>query len=138
MQETGAEPDRQLIDADAEPEADQRETASSPERRGGVDLVVIVGEEQHSTEDDQRDGRHVLREGAECVSDRMSEADADHGHRRLEARENEAHTQPRAGEPRSAERGRDSERVEPKRQQQRDQPEHLRTVATEHAGASAR
>src|SRR5207245_11452531 len=95
---TNREADRELIQADAEADADERRTAGRRKQRQSRLLLLFVGQQHVRTQGHERKNRDVIGEGSNDVSDRRPNRKSDQRHPTFKAREQKPQPQslPRA------------------------------------------
>jgi hypothetical protein len=120
-----------FVEADADPESDQREPAAAWQRGDFLALVFLVGNEHPAAESEQGRCGDVVGDSADRGAEAVSEQQADDGHHHLERRHQQARLQPLLrGQALNAECGRDGEGVETERQHEEDQLEHAPSLRT--------
>jgi hypothetical protein len=124
-QQPGAEPDRQLVKADAYTERQGAERSTPRQREQAVLLVLLGGEHVDAESDDERSS-DVVGRASDRVSERRAERNADERHRGLESGEQERDAEPvLPRQTREPESHRNTKRVEAHRDDQSDQLECL-------------
>nr|WP_246116051.1 hypothetical protein [Trebonia kvetii] len=92
-----AEPDGQLVEADADPKPDKGQPAAGGDAGRLVFLPLFVGEQHPATDADHGSGGDIVGDLADAVGQRGAKAKADQRHAALEGHEDQRDPQPLPG-----------------------------------------